>query len=163
MIFTSFSIQKIPSGEKTDICSDVKVVVDRRNDPSESAMWFALIEFERPVFCPLDSLIIASRLDADAYIHSNIQLFNTSMNASITHVCFYYQWWSLCIPMGSMCEYKKLPTCYLLISYWRSFGASNIHIHTFTCTVKHYKTKPPHIVCVMYLRTCESIKEVRGW
>ena len=29
---------------------------------------FALLEFERPVTCPADSLVIGSRLDADAYI-----------------------------------------------------------------------------------------------
>ena len=29
---------------------------------------FALLEFERPVTCPTDSLVIGSRLDADAYI-----------------------------------------------------------------------------------------------
>lgn len=36
----------------------------------KSTSQFALLEFERPIACPTHSLVIGSRLDADAYIQS---------------------------------------------------------------------------------------------
>ena len=62
----------MPSGERSVVSTAAEPTVDVQTEACQPLTHFALVEFERPVICPTNSLIIASRLDADAYI-----LFNT--------------------------------------------------------------------------------------
>ena len=68
MTDSSSSLQRTPSGEKAAVSPRAEASADGKTESCHPVMDFALVEFEKPVICPPDSLIIASRLDADAYI-----------------------------------------------------------------------------------------------
>ena len=64
----------MPYGEKSDVSTATGPSVDIQTKSCHSAIQFSLVEFERPVICPMDSLIIASRLDAEAHILSKVSI-----------------------------------------------------------------------------------------
>ena len=83
----------MPCGERSVVSTAAEPTVDVQTESCQPLTHFALVEFERPVICPTNSLIIASRLDADAYILSiqNTQYYNTKiLNIAVYHTVSHF-------------------------------------------------------------------------
>ena len=81
--FHCLILQTTSSGAKSGSSETTRAV--RGTGPEREGCYYALLEFEKPVTCLPDSIVIGSRLDTDVHIHLKISQIVLFYNCKMSH------------------------------------------------------------------------------